>query len=164
MANMCSNFCIVEGKEEDIKKLLAVLKTMEKVTNQYVTVPQGEFSSLESKWMDEVVITDSKGTDTLCFSFETRWTPGEPMVRELSKVYNVTIENSYMEMSNGIFGELKYKSGDKIYDVCLIDSEMNLFTDEEGNYHLPSGEIIESEVEYYEGILEDKLKSIKSKV
>jgi hypothetical protein len=115
MANICFNYITIFGNAETIKEIKA--KYFEDIYNDN--------------------INDETETE-LIFSHESRWSPPEEWVQEMS-CYGVTVECEYDECGADMAGKFSYANGMKIFEIE--------FRYLEGMYHrLDWHEFIECEV------------------
>jgi len=118
MANICYNWMQAFGDAEAIQKL-----------NEDMDISDDMYSL-------DIILND--GTE-LTFSSETKWSPPEEWIQNISKEFGVLIECEYSEAGAGFAGKLSYKDGVKIMDLQ--------FDYLEGRYHFMDWfEFIEMEV------------------
>jgi hypothetical protein len=103
MANTCFNFIQAFGESKEIKRL--------------------KNDILNNHWDEgiEILSISDMGLENnptgIEFSTNTRWSPPENWVMEISFNYNVTIECEYEEVGSDICGKFGYTGGNRDYNL-----------------------------------------------
>lgn len=96
MANICLNWVNVVGdsaKLQEVKRLI------------------------EPEVMSMYINHEEEGQMTL--SLESKWSPPEEELKQISKDLGVLIECEYEECGNDIWGKFAYNGGDLVFDLSL---------------------------------------------
>ena len=155
MANWCSNYVTVEGKEANISSLMDEVNTLQK---EYKTkgfgVRPSDAGNLQ--YMFELYVNDSN-----TFSFESKWSPANDSLQFLAKKHQVTITNQYSETGNMVFGQW---TGDEETeeDIWLTDEEWELAVpgDEDASFYIYEGQEYEAQEDALKEILDNKIEKL----
>lgn len=154
MANWCSNWVTVEGKEANVSLLLKELEELEEENRRTgLGVRPSEEGGL--KYMFELYVENEY------FSFESRWSPANDSLQFLAKKYQVTIINRYSELDCMVFGQWT-GDGEIEDDVWLTDEEWDLAVpgDEDESFYIYDGIEYEVQEDALEDILDKKLQGL----
>lgn len=155
MANWCSNWVAVEGKEANVSSLMDEVNALSvKADVEGGGVRPSEIGDLQ--YMFYIYINDDNS-----FSFESKWSPANSSLQFLAKKYAVTITNQYSETGNMVFGQWT-SDGETEEDVWLTDEELDLIVpgDEDASFYIYDGEEYEVQEDALEEILDKKLQSL----
>lgn len=108
MANICSNFIIVEGLDSDVELFL-------------------EKFNEEIEWLDSLVINKEHSS----VGFNTAWGPKIEEVKEMAKGGTLFIDYFYEELGSDVYGVTLIKPEGEIEEIDLSTEEIRRFTDME---------------------------------
>lgn len=157
MPNWCYNH--VEFKGERVKEVQELLKAGE-----------AHNESTRNGWLPEFLLNDdhkylfyisniSELRDgSLAFSCETKWTPAISVFEELCKRFDLSAEVEYSEDGLGVFGRYFYNEGVAL-DFYLDGKELaEVDYDCDTDSYIYQGKKVNSDVEIYDKMLDDKIK------
>jgi hypothetical protein len=137
MANICLNWVNVVGesaKLQEVKRLI-----------------EPEVLSMDVNYEDEGQMT---------LSLETKWSPPEEELKQISTDLGVLIECEYEECGNDIWGKFAYNGGDLVFDISMPylegkynSMEWNDFVECEVLHRVHDAEDLEEFLENFENIV-----------
>ena len=162
MANHCYNWVSFSGKNlEPIKKLLN--EAIEENDGGYgwmVDSFQQPSAQLSTRHLFDVEFSDH--SEYITMTCNTKWAPPLFELKHLCEITEVSCECAYEELSSGAYGKYEYDFDTKAEsDIFLTDDEINRvsYNKEDGMYYL-DGEVLESDGEGYQLILEEKIDKL----
>lgn len=160
MANWAYTHANVEGKDpKKIKELYSLLKKYEKDGAKGHSPLHNSKNEWDGRYFFNVQMLEDESKVTTMFSFttETKWDDPRDTLKFWSLKYGVKIETSFQELGNGLYGEAIYENGEE--QRFIIEDNEQLDYDENGDPIDPnSGEVMESEYDHYDEIIEQKRK------
>lgn len=155
MANWCSNWVTVKGKEANVSSLMEEVNALSvKAEEEGKGVRPSEIGDLP--YMFFIYMYDDN-----TFSFESKWSPSNDSLKFLAKKHKVTITNQYTELGCMVFGQW-YSNGISEVDVWLTNEELDSVVpgDEDGSFYIYDGEEYEIQEDALEKILDKKIKGM----
>ena len=153
MANWCSNYVVIHGDNDKVKKVIDEikrLKTKNEETNRGVTAIN---ENDEDTYMFDIYIIDDSS-----FEYESKWSPSIKSLRYFATKYGVTIHNRYHEPGMLIYGEWQCDVDGNECDIWLDTDEYEMveYQDEMEIYSY-NGKESDYDVELLEEILNNKI-------
>lgn len=150
MANWCYQYMEFEGP--DTKKVMGLfsrLSAKERKTGYGQTL---------KKFKDDRYLFNIELEDEGSVRFETKWSPAENTINYIFSNYNITGECGYEESGMGIYGKT-IKTTNRLRDVCLTHEDLEqIVYDEDLDLYTFKGEVDETDTDFIEQLLEDKIK------
>lgn len=156
MANWCSNWVTVEGKEANVNSLMEEVNALSvKADVEDRGVRPSEIGGLHYMFFIYINNDDS-------FSFESKWMPSNDSLQFLAKKHQVTITNRYTELGCMVFGQWT-GDGEIEEDVWLTDEEWDLVVpgDEDESFYIYKGQEYEVQEDALDEILDNKIEKLK---
>jgi hypothetical protein len=158
MANRCYNQVEFTGKS--LTSLINSITSAKEVTKK------GEGWLPRSTSQDYRAIFDiyvyAMEDDLIIFECTSKWAPPIEALEILARQANANFTCRYVELGGGLFGQYNYNSATQtLTDTCLSSKELATVTiDEDSLDYFYKGEMVESQDEIYEGLLDDKLNAL----
>ena len=155
MANWCTNWVSVKGKEANISSLMDEVNALSvKARVEDTGVRPSETGNLPHMFYIQV-------NDNNSFSFGSKQAPPNDSLKFLTKKHKVAITNQYSEFGDMLFGQW-YSNGVSEIDVWITQEEWNLVVpgDENETFYIYNGEGYATEEEALEEILNKKLEDM----
>ena len=160
MANCCYNGISFYGK--DLTKIKEMIADAIVVNETKGWLPESiDVSKLDySHYLFDIEISDNT-IDNLSLNCWTKWSPPIQELEYICREAKVSCTCWYEESGMGIYGQSEYCfETDYTTDVCLDDKDLDRVTyDEMKDCYLLDGEVIESDSEAYQEMLDDKLNN-----
>lgn len=155
MANFCSCYLTLEGKEENIQQVIDVFKKMQITTDEEIGAYFDE-NQPKDGWFFNIY------TDDGYINYETKWGPNIQDVVELADKYKVDFELEYSEDNMLIYGKYIYNyATKKLVDVELTNEEIDQFEYDEGKEHYVfRDELYECNQEIIEILIKEKQEKL----
>ena len=126
MPNWCENIVRISGDKEEIARFRKETDDMQ--FNKILPIPNNKWDydwccdNWGTKWSvakDQMYVSDEYGDgDSVCYEFDTAWSPPEGIFNAIEKKYDVNISWFYHEPGLEIAGYLKSnKNRDKIKNM-----------------------------------------------
>lgn len=163
MANWCSNFVSLLGKEENIRSFMKELDELKRISEEQDKGVRPHYAPSDYMYLFDIYCNDFYTEDT--FSFESRWVSAWDTIESMCTHHKVGAKVEYHE------------PGCMIYGLCDIDAINEYGIMDVHNYYLTNEEYLSAKEtktyayeyngEYYdcqedalEAILEEKIKRI----
>lgn len=130
MANNCSNYIIISGEIENVKKatnfwkkeLIEDYKNISYLSDLSIMteeekVKRDPYESVGTKWIDNNYVDDAV-PDQVTISCESAWSPPLRLLKRMAEVFDVTIECTYSEPGCDFGGKFDCDK-DSENDECL---------------------------------------------
>ena len=160
MANCCYNGISFYGN--DLTKIKEMIADAIVVNETQGWLPESiDVSKLDySHYLFDIEISDDT-KDNLSINCWTKWSPPIQELEYICREAKVSCTCWYEEGGVGIYGQSEYCfETDYTTDVCLDDKDLDRVTyDEMKDCYLLDGEVIESDSEAYQEMLDDKLNN-----
>lgn len=160
MANQCNNSFSFTGKDlTEIKKLIteAIQTNKEKREGwlpEFIDVKKLHYAHY---LFDVDIIMHSE--DELVVSCWTKWSPPMEEIEQICRMAKVNCTCQYEELGCLLYGQFEYLyESDYTTDISLDESDIDRVSyNEEKDIYLFDGEIIESDYDAYQQMLDEKL-------
>ena len=153
MANWCSNYVVIHGDNDKIKKVIDEIKRLKiksEETNRGVTAIN---ENDDDTYMFDIYIIDDSS-----FACESKWAPSINSLRYFATKYGVTIHNRYHEPGMLIYGEWQCDGDGNECDIWLDTDEYGMVEYSDGKeIYSYNGKESDCDVEFLEEILNNKI-------
>jgi len=136
MANLCGNFLTVTGGTKE---------NLQELSSKFLDLPDEEgFDSIFD--VNSFKLIDDSGGFSIVFT--TNWSPATVFVINLSHIYQVNVELTFLEPGCNFGGMLKARSGDIKYDLTMPYNEWCYFEDPENFLKVEGDDLVYYAIEY----------------
>ena len=154
MANYCSNHLLLEGTEENLKKVQNLFLEMKKKQKSTERGQLPDFISEENGGWFFYIYLEKNNLGFV--QYETKWAQNTEIVQKIAERYNLTFTLDYVELGNLVYGKAIY-NGNNLIDISLDGQDFSQYEEQEDFKYVFEGEIFECEEEILEILLERKI-------
>lgn len=155
MANMCSNYVVFTGAEDNISRLKTAIEAAVKRETETGKGQLISGSQVKDGFFFDLYLKESE-KNMIHIMYETRWAPNTPDVADVCMEFDVIATLDYYEPSDSLFGSVFIFRNGSYKDIQFVrrSSRPIIYLPKENTYmYVPTGETNDSMEELCEKYL-----------